>query len=83
MAMARLERAELPGPAVPSAGPGKSRFKIDRSIGPSGEPRRRYRTVFISDFHLGTRGCNAALLIDFLDHVDCDTLFLVGDIIDG
>jgi UDP-2,3-diacylglucosamine pyrophosphatase LpxH len=45
--------------------------------------RRRYRTIWISDVHLGTRGCNAAALIDFLDHVDSDTLYLVGDIIDG
>ncbi|MBX9796273.1 UDP-2,3-diacylglucosamine diphosphatase [Sphingomonas sp.] len=45
--------------------------------------RRRYRTIWISDIHLGTRGCNADLLIDFLDHVDSDTLYLVGDIIDG
>ncbi|WP_109807590.1 UDP-2,3-diacylglucosamine diphosphatase [Sphingosinithalassobacter portus] len=45
--------------------------------------RRKYRTVWISDVHLGTRGCNAAMLIDFLDHVDSDTMYLVGDIIDG
>ncbi len=45
--------------------------------------RRRFRSVWISDIHLGTRGCNAALLIDFFDHVDCDTMYLVGDIIDG
>ncbi|TPG43530.1 UDP-2,3-diacylglucosamine diphosphatase [Sphingomonas koreensis] len=45
--------------------------------------RRRYRTIWISDVHLGTRGCNAAMLIDFLDSVDSDTLYLVGDIIDG
>ncbi len=45
--------------------------------------RTRYRTIWISDIHLGTRGCNADLLIDFLDHVDSDTLYLVGDIIDG
>jgi UDP-2,3-diacylglucosamine pyrophosphatase LpxH len=47
------------------------------------EERRRYRTVWISDVHLGTRGCNAEMLIDFLDHVDSDTMYLVGDIIDG
>ncbi|MFT3968657.1 MAG: UDP-2,3-diacylglucosamine diphosphatase, partial [Sphingobium sp.] len=35
------------------------------------------------DIHLGTRGCNAEMLIDFLDSVDSDTLYLVGDIIDG
>jgi len=45
--------------------------------------RRRYRTIWISDIHLGTRGCNAEMLIDFLDHVDSDTMYLVGDIIDG
>jgi len=45
--------------------------------------RRHYRTIWISDVHLGTRGCNADKLIDFLDHVDSDTLYLVGDIIDG
>ncbi|WP_267388129.1 UDP-2,3-diacylglucosamine diphosphatase [Sphingomonas sp. GC_Shp_3] len=45
--------------------------------------RQRFRTIWISDIHLGTRGCNAEMLIDFLDHVDSDTLFLVGDIIDG
>lgn len=45
--------------------------------------RRRYRTIWISDIHLGTKGCNAGLLIDFLDHTDSDTLYLVGDIIDG
>jgi UDP-2,3-diacylglucosamine pyrophosphatase LpxH len=45
--------------------------------------RRRYRTIWISDVHLGTRGCNAEMLIDFLDHVDSETLYLAGDIIDG
>jgi UDP-2,3-diacylglucosamine pyrophosphatase LpxH len=61
----------------------KSLSKLDKSIGPSGTPRRRYRTIWISDVHLGTRGCNDRLLIDFLDHVDSETLYLVGDIIDG
>jgi UDP-2,3-diacylglucosamine pyrophosphatase LpxH len=45
--------------------------------------RRKYRTVWISDVHLGTKGCNAELLIDFLDSVDSETMYLVGDIIDG
>jgi UDP-2,3-diacylglucosamine pyrophosphatase LpxH len=61
----------------------KNISKFDKSVGPSGSPRRRYRTIFISDIHLGTRGCNCELLLDFLDHVDSDTLYLVGDIIDG
>lgn len=44
---------------------------------------RHYRSIFISDIHLGTRGCQAELLLDFIRHVECDTLYLVGDIIDG
>jgi UDP-2,3-diacylglucosamine pyrophosphatase LpxH len=50
------------------------------------EPRRAriaVRTAFISDTHLGTAGCNAELLLDFLKSVDCETLYLVGDIVDG
>ncbi len=46
-------------------------------------PKRHYRTVWISDVHLGTRGCNAALLLDFLRSTDCEVLYLVGDIVDG
>ena len=42
----------------------------------------KLRTVFISDIHLGFKGCSAELLLDFLHHVEMDTLFLVGDIID-
>ena len=43
----------------------------------------RVRTVWISDVHLGTPGCRATDLLDFLRHLDCRTLFLVGDIVDG
>lgn len=57
--------------------------ELGRISARAAEPRRHYRTVWISDIHLGTRGCNAALLKDFLDHVDCDHMYLVGDIIDG
>jgi UDP-2,3-diacylglucosamine pyrophosphatase LpxH len=48
-----------------------------------GGTRRRFRTIWISDVHLGTRGCAADMLIDFLDSVDSETMYLVGDIIDG
>lgn len=41
-----------------------------------------YRTVWISDVHLGTRGCKDEYLLDFLRHVQCERLYLVGDIID-
>jgi len=50
---------------------------------PEGTKRRKFRTIWISDVHLGTKGCNADLLIDFLDTTDSETMYLVGDIIDG
>ncbi len=45
--------------------------------------KRRYRTLWISDLHLGTPGCQAEALLGFLKHNECDTLYLVGDIVDG
>ncbi|NML45478.1 UDP-2,3-diacylglucosamine diphosphatase [Ramlibacter sp. G-1-2-2] len=48
-----------------------------------GPARSRYRAVFISDLHLGTPGCQAAPLLDFLKSHPSDYLYLVGDIIDG
>lgn len=44
---------------------------------------RQFRALFLSDIHLGTRGCQAHLLLDFLRYHDADTIYLVGDIIDG
>ena len=46
-------------------------------------PKRKVRTVWVSDIHLGTRGCNADMLLDFLASIECETLYLVGDIVDG
>ncbi len=43
----------------------------------------RYRSIWLSDIHLGTRGCQAELLLDFLKHNESDHLYLVGDIVDG
>ncbi len=48
-----------------------------------GEDVPRYRAVFISDLHLGTPGCQAAELLEFLKSHTSDHLYLVGDIIDG
>lgn len=45
--------------------------------------KNKYRSIFISDIHLGTKDCKADLLCDFLKHNTCNTLYLVGDIIDG
>jgi UDP-2,3-diacylglucosamine pyrophosphatase LpxH len=46
-------------------------------------PARKYRALFISDVHLGMRACQADLLIDFLRLYDAETIYLVGDIVDG
>ena len=44
---------------------------------------RKYRAVFISDLHLGSKHCNSDALLEFLEELDTEHLFLVGDIIDG
>ena len=49
----------------------------------SDRSKTHYRTIFLSDIHLGTKGCQAELLLDFLKQHSCDRLYLVGDIIDG
>jgi UDP-2,3-diacylglucosamine pyrophosphatase LpxH len=43
----------------------------------------RYRSIWISDAHLGSRGCKVDYLPDFLRHNESDYLYLVGDIVDG
>lgn len=50
-----------------------------------GEKRnaKRFRAIWLSDLHLGTTGCQAGRLLEFLQHTESDTLYLVGDIIDG
>ncbi len=59
----------------------QQRFSFGKSADELLAPRR-YRTAWISDAHLGTRGCNAAALLDFLRENDFDTLYVVGDLID-
>jgi UDP-2,3-diacylglucosamine pyrophosphatase LpxH len=44
---------------------------------------RRVRALFISDVHLGSRACKAEQLLDFLRHHEAETIYLVGDIVDG
>lgn len=46
-------------------------------------PSQRHRTIWISDIHLGTPGCKAEFLLDFLKWNDSHSLYLVGDILDG
>ena len=73
-------------PAEKSAAPGKVRKgvrKNKRQISRPAKNPTRHRTLFLSDIHLGTPGCKASLLIDFLHHNEAETIYLVGDIIDG
>ena len=48
-----------------------------------GDDPPQFRTLFISDVHLGTKGCQADALLDFMKYHDADTIYLVGDIVDG
>lgn len=50
---------------------------------PSSTGKTHHRTIWLSDIHLGTKGCQADYLLSFLKYNTCDTLYLVGDIIDG
>lgn len=43
----------------------------------------KYRSIFLSDIHLGTRGCQAEALLDFIKHNEAEKVYLVGDIVDG
>ncbi len=69
---------DLPAMVFPLASPPEGNDADDASVGDL-----RVRTVWISDLHLGTPGCQATELLAFLKHVECETLYLVGDIIDG
>jgi UDP-2,3-diacylglucosamine pyrophosphatase LpxH len=52
-------------------------------MSPTADAPLRFRTIWISDTHLGTSGCQAERLLDFLRRTESDHLYLVGDIIDG
>jgi UDP-2,3-diacylglucosamine pyrophosphatase LpxH len=49
----------------------------------SGSAPRTVKTLFISDLHLGSKAAKADFLIDFLRHHEAETIYLVGDIVDG
>src|SRR5215211_5437596 len=59
----------------------QERFSFGKTSGEL-HATRRYRAAWISDTHLGTRGCNAIALLDFLREIDFDTLYIVGDLSD-
>ncbi len=58
-------------------------FEPDQSDTDDEAGGERYRAVFISDLHLGTPGCQARALLDFLRAYPSDYLYLIGDIVDG
>jgi len=55
-------------------------MKHNKSNGPA---IRKFRALFLSDVHLGTKGCQADKLIDFLRYHEADVIYLVGDMVDG
>ena len=68
----------------------RTQFDVLGDAGPLGAPDgdddekgQRFRTIFISDIHLGTPGCQALALLDFLRTHPSDTLYLEGDFVDG
>ena len=62
------------------SGTGETMQDVPQSHSPALRPR--YRAVFLSDVHLGTRSAQAVSLLNFLRAVEADTYYLVGDIID-
>ena len=53
------------------------------TVTPANPDVRHFRTLFISDVHLGSKAAKADFLIDFLRHHEAETIVLVGDIVDG
>src|SRR5438046_8316104 len=58
------------------------RFSIERPFARDSDSVRRVRAAWISDVHLGTWGSNARALLEFLREYECETLYVVGDLID-
>ena len=50
---------------------------------PATDSTKQVRTLFLSDVHLGMKGCQADKLLEFLREYDAETIYLVGDIVDG
>jgi UDP-2,3-diacylglucosamine pyrophosphatase LpxH len=72
------------GPALaPEVSPRNDPRAADAAAAQPRPQGQRLRAIFISDIHLGTRGCKAEYLLDFLRHNESDLLYLVGDVIDG
>jgi UDP-2,3-diacylglucosamine pyrophosphatase LpxH len=76
-----METFNFPRRNPPSLFTAQQRFSFGKSREELLAPKR-YRAGWISDAHLGTRGCNAEALLDFLRENDFETLYVVGDLID-
>jgi len=74
-----MQALGFPRPNSPRSFAAQQRFTFSQ---PESLLPKRYRAAWISDAHLGTRGCNAGALLDFLREHDCETLYIVGDLID-
>ncbi len=66
-------------PPIPLSDPHVAR----QGDAPARVPARRFRTLFLSDTHLGRKGCRADRLLDFLESHDAGLIYLVGDIFDN
>jgi UDP-2,3-diacylglucosamine pyrophosphatase LpxH len=53
-----------------------------RNVKQFNSSQSHYRTIWLSDIHLGSRDCHANYLLQFLHSVSCERLYLVGDIVD-
>ena len=56
---------------------------LTRAAAPQAATTNYYRSIWISDLHLGTRRCRARNCCEFLEQHEADNLYLVGDIVDG
>ena len=81
LCVSRMQTFTSSRTSSPRAFPTQQRFSFSKSAEDLLAPRR-YRAAWISDAHLGTRGCNATALLDFLRENDFRTLYIVGDLID-
>jgi len=77
--MGMTAHTRLPVPGIPGAAAWiEEPVHFERT-----RPVFAYRAIWVSDTHLGTSGCQAEMLLDFLKSTECETLYLVGDIVDG
>src|ERR1700719_2517525 len=82
----RCRRRAAPIASSPSSSttpPMRNRRQVPPDLATMTITPRHYRTIWISDIHLGTRGCKAEFLLDFLRYTESQYLYLVGDIVDG